>query len=1064
MKKRVTLFLSCLFISIGLIFAQTTVPSNGTVVDETGEPLIGVSVAVKGTTTGTITDIDGNFTLNVPSNSSVLVFSLVGMSPEEHKASTNMRITMQQDSQILDEVMVVAYGTAKRSSFTGSASIVKADDIVKRQTSNVVNALNGRVAGVQMQSNNGQPGTTPTIRIRGVGSDLASNAPLYVVDGVPYDGDMSAINPSDIESMTVLKDAASNALYGARGANGVIMLTTKAGKSEEAVISVDAKWGTNRRAIPNYDVIRDPATYYELAYSAIYNSLYYGKNGGDAAAAHKYALNNIFTNSGGGVGYQIYTYPKGEDFIMPGGKINPNAKLGYSDGQYYYTPDNWYDETFDSGNLRQEYNVSISGRSNKMNYYLSGSYLDDTGIIENSGFKRYTTRLKADYQAKKWLKLTTNIAYTNYVSKYPSNQTTTGSSGNLFYYANMISPIYPLYVRDVNGNIMHDPNGSIRYDYGDGVSSKFLRSFMNKSNPMSALELDVRDYRSDILSGRWGADINVYEGLKASFKYGIDLDNTRNRSLKNPYYGQYAEQGGYVYQESNKTFSTDGQILLTYNKSIGKHNFDILAAYEIYKYTYETLSGSKDKLYNPHIPEIGNAINNPQITSRKVLYQTESYFGRAQYDYDGVYFGSVSFRRDGSSRFHPDNRWGNFWSASAAWLLSKNVLNEITWLDLLKVKASFGEQGNDNLLYNDGQKVNYYPYADQFEVQNNNGNFATPMTYKGNKDLTWEKSQSLNVGIDFESFKGKLYGTLEYYRRRTSNLLYNKPVPPSLGYPTIPTNIGSRINQGIEAELNSDIFKTKDLNLTVFFNLTTQSNKIQKLAPELEGQYINGDRIYIEGESAFQLYMRSYAGVDENGVALYYKDIKDANGNVTGRETTTDWSKATKYKSGDLLPDVYGGFGLSASYKGFDFSISLGYQLGGTIYDKTYANLMHSGSSSDAGTNWHKDALNAWSQNNTSSNIPRLNSVDDYTNSLSDRFYTSSDYLSLQNITFGYTIPKNLIRKLDLSSVRLYFVADNIALLSARKGLDPRQDFTESNSGTTYSPIRSLSGGISLSF
>lgn len=1063
MKKRVMLILSCLFISIGFIFAQTT-KISGTVVDNNGESVIGASVVVKGTTIGVATDLDGKFTIEVPDGKNTLVFSLVGMNTIEHAAKQGMKVVMNDKETALDEVMVVAYGTAKKSQFTGSAGVIKSENIIKKQTSNVTNALAGQVSGVQVLSSNGQPGSTPSIRIRGTGSISASNAPLYVVDGIPYDGDIASISNADVESMTVLKDAASNALYGARGANGVILITTKSGSlggtARDAVITVDAKWGTNRKATPNYDVFTSPAGYYEKAYEALYNSQLLNK-GLSADAAHTYALSTITSKSNGGLGYKVYNVPTGEDFILKGGKINPNATLGYTEGNFYYTPDNWYDEMFDNGNLRQEYNISISGASEKISYYLSGSYLDDTGIIPNSGFERFSTRLKADYQAKKWLKIGTNLSYTNYNSKSPANQTSSGSSANIFYVANLMAPIYPLYVRNTDGTIRVDDRGLTVYDFGNNTG--FTRSFMNQSNPGSDLELDKRNNRADIFSGRWTADANIYDGLRAKVSFGYDIDNTQYKRLYNAYYGQYAPGGGIAYVGSYKTISRNLQYLLTYNKSLGNHNIDVLAGYETYKYKYSSLLGSKKKLYNPEIIELNNAINEPTATSSTVSYATESFLGRIQYDYAGEYFGSASLRRDGSSRFHKDNRWGNFWSIGGAWLLSKRVISNVEWINMLKFKASFGQQGNDALLYEDGT-ANYYPYQNQYEIVNNNGEFATPMFYLGNSDITWETSNSFNTGLDFELFNSKLSGTVEYFLRKTTDQLYFRPIPTSSGYAFHPMNIGSVSNSGLELDLSYNIVDNKVLHWSVSANATFIKNKINELDPSLtNGYFLDGSRIYEEGKSMYRYYFPKYAGVNkETGESLWYKDIVE-DGKVVGKETTNNYQAATKYGTEDLLAPIYGGFGTNLAYKGFDLSISFAYQIGGKVYDNTYASLMHTGTSSSAGQNWHKDILKSWNSENTNSNIPRVSSGDTYTNRSSTRFLTDASYLSINNINLGYTIPKSLLGKIDLSSVRIYGVVDNVALFSKRKGMDPRQSLTGVGN-YNYSPIRSISGGITVTF
>ena len=1059
MKRKLMLLMTCLMIGIGLVNAQISKVTGNVTSEEDGLPVVGASVLVKGTTVGTVTDIDGNFTLtNVPSSAGTLVISFIGMQSQEVKIKSNVNVVLKSDAEQLEEVMVVAYGTAKKSAFTGSAATIKNEKITSRQTSNVTNALAGQVAGVQTTSSTGQPGKDATVRIRGIGSISASNTPLYVVDGVPYDGEISAISTSDIESMTVLKDAASNALYGARGANGVILITTKRGKTGDARVTFDVKWGVNKRGIPSYETVSDPGKFYEMAYSAIYNADLKGyAAAGDLTSANAYANKTMLSSSY--LGYQVFTVPNGEQLIGMDGKLNPNATLGYSDGTYYYKPDNWSDELFEN-NLRQEYNLSVSGANDKMNYYMSAGYLDDQGIVPNSGFQRYSARLKADYQVKPWLKMSGNISFTHYDSREQDTESGT-SNANAFYAANIMGAIYPMYIRDAEGNIMIDNRGFQRYDYGSDTNFQ-RKNVIPNANPLASYMLDLMKYSGDVVSGKWSADIDIWGGIKAKINIGIDANNVRSTDLVNPFYGQYSETsgvGGIVSVSTQRTFSTNQQYLLTYNKTFNHiHNLDVLAGHENYNYKYQYLYGSREKIYNPNLPELNNGIMNQSNASYSQSYATEGWLFRVQYDYDGKYFGSASYRRDGSSAFHPDNRWGNFWSVGAGWLMNKeSFLENQNWIDMLKFKISYGLQGNDNLLYMNGYR-NYQPYMDQYTLTNNNSDFATTLYYKGNQDITWETSHSFNTGFDFAFWKGKLSGSIEYFSRKTTDMLYFKPVASSMGYSRFPENVGSMINRGVELDLNSNIFDTKDLTWDINFNLTHFKNKVLELAPELNGQLIDGSRIYREGESMYQLYLPKYAGVDpETGESLWALTEP----NEKGETTTTSYSEASSHRfmTGDILPKVYGGFGTSLTFKGFDFSIAFAYQLGGRILDYTYQSLM----STDAqGSAWHVDMLNAWTPENKNTNVPRMNVNDIYVSYSSDRWLTSSNYLSLQNITFGYTLPKNWTRKLQVEGVRLYFVADNVALLTARKGLDPRQGYVASDN--VYSPIRTISGGISLNF
>ncbi len=894
--------------------------------------------------------------IHICSSAKTLVISYIGMQTQEVDIKPNIKVFMRSDSEMLDEVMVVAYGTAKKSAFTGSASVIKSETLEKRQVSNLSNALSGTVSGVQTQSTNGQPGTSATVRIRGIGSMYASNNPLYVVDGIPYEGDISAVNSQDIESMTVLKDAAAAALYGARGANGVILVTTKKGKSGDTQISLDARWGVNSRLVKNYDVLQNANTYMETAYSALYNGYLYN-SGYTAERAYQLANADLFPK----LGYQVYTIPDGQYLIGRNGKLNPYATLGYSDGDYYYTPDNWSDEMFQS-NLRQEYNLSVSGGSDKLSYYLSASYLNDEGIIENSGFERISTRMNVDYQAKKWLKLGVNLSYSNVTSRSPGDQDTDAatSSGNAFFVGNFIAPIYPMYVRNADGSFQYNANtGYHVYDYGDGSSTNFTRNFMSMSNPMSGFLYDTEKYLMDILNGKWYAKIDIIDGLSLTASLGLHIDNTRQHSVGNKYYGQSASYGGSVMQYSSRVYSLDQQYLLNYKKTFGNHNLDILAGYESMDFNTESHYILGYNMYSDKNWTASNVIDRKNGSGSYNEYATIGIITRASYDFNEKYYGSVSYRRDASSRFHPDNRWGNFWSVSAAWDMAKeNFISQYDWINMLKLKASFGQQGNDNLYYKG--YTNYYPYLDQFTVSGSDGVFSDGVLYyKGSKDITWETSNSFNVGVDFALLGGRIDGTIEYFNRQTKDMLYYKPVAMSNGYTQLPMNIGSVRNSGVEIELNYTPIETNDLKWVINWNGTLMKNKILELHPDLKGEMIDGSYIYREGESLYQMYLTKYAGVDpDSGEALYW--AKDENG-VEYKDK--DWSAAynsNRQASGDLLPTIYGGVGTTLEFRGFDFSIQCAYQLGGTIYDSGYQAFMHGGDSHYMGYNWHKDILNAW--------------------------------------------------------------------------------------------------------
>ena len=1073
MKRKLMLLITCLFLGIGLANAQRGSVTGTVVSAEDGQPVVGASIVLKGTTTGTVTDMDGRFKLNVPDMTGTIVVSFVGMKQQEVKIKPQLKIEMEMDAEIMDEVLVVAYGVAKKSAYTGSASELKADKIENRQMSNVSNALIGTMAGVQTLQTNGQPGTDTTVRIRGFSSINGVSSPLYVVDGVPYDGDLSAINSQDIASMTVLKDAVSTSLYGARGSNGVVMITTKRGEQGKAKVTFDAKWGGVSRATKNYDVVTSPAQYYELLYQAYYNAYYYN-NGWTASRSHVEANNSLSDT-----GYTIYTVPDGQYLIGTNGKLNPNATLGYSDGTYYYYPDNWEDETFNT-TMRQEYNVGISGATDVFNYYASFNYLQDDGLIESSGFERLTGRLNVEYKVKKWLTIGANMSYTHTVSYYPDEQGSgsSTSSGNAFFLANTIAPIYPMYVRSADGSIMYDTSSGYKvYDYGDGQSTNFTRNYMSIANPIGDLKYNISQYNMNIFDGNWFAKLDLTHGFSVTARLSLNSDNTIYNWYANPLYGQYASYGGIAEQEQMRTTALTHQYLLNYLNTFGKHSVNVTAGFEGYRLKYEYFYGYGYDLYKMGDYTLGNATTQYNVGGQQHKYNTAGFFFTGNYNFAEKYFINVGYRRDGTSAFSEDNRWGNFFNFGLGWNMKKEpFMNNADAVDLLKIRASFGQTGNDNHNYS-SSLYGWYAYEDIFLMTGSDGSFADgTLIYKGNSDLKWEKTNSFDFGVDYSFWKSRLSGSLDFFFRATDNLLDFKQVAVSNGYSEIPINMGSVHNYGIEFEANYDIIRKKDLQWNVSFNATWFKNKIHKLSDDYEdGQYISGSRIYREGESIYNYYLVEYAGVDEStGEALYYsiqldddgEPVTDDDGNYI-EEINTDYETAYSYnrkETGSILPKVYGGFGTSVNWMGFDLSIQTSWQLGGRVYDSGYANLMSTGGTSfDAGQNFHKDLLNAWTEDNTSSSIPRIDVNDSYATSTSTRFLTSSDYFSIDNITFGYTIPNKITKKIGVDSFRVYFAAENVYLFSARQGLDPRMSLT-SVSSSWYTARRTISGGIKLSF
>ncbi len=1065
------------FLMVGvltLLSAQTAFAQRyevtGSVTDaKTGDVISFASVRVDGTMTGVSGGADGTYSINVSSReSAVLVFSFVGYKTQEVAVDgrTVVNVALEPDALALKETIVVAYGTATRESFTGSASTVSSETLSKRVVSSVTGALAGTSAGVQVTSSTGDPaaGGSSTIRIRGIGSMYASNSPLYIVDGMPYDAEISDINPNDVESLTVLKDASAAAIYGARGANGVILITTKRPTNQDAKVNVDMKWGSNSRLIPQYDVITDPGQYYETWYKKLYNEQYYA--GATSVAAHESARSRLFDQNNGGLGYNVYTVPDGQFLIGTNFKLNPNATLGYDDGEYYYYPDNWYDEVYHNS-FRQEYNVSVSGSRNGFTYFASAGYLKNGGIIDNSDYERYTARINADYQAKKWLKVTTSMSYSHSDSKSLSS-TGWGSSGNLFYITNNVGPIYPLYVRATGTHEILHENGIKMYDYNQ---TNFTRPNL-VGNAVRDNELNDAHNYADVFTGKWGVVLTPVKGLDLTANVGLSNDNTRYNELDSPF-GSASSIDGEAYVSHSRMFAVTNQYLASYATDFGgsKHDFDVLVGYESYKLTSQSLVGENDHLFDPYIGELGNALGSSSkyIYSGTTRYMTEGVLARVQYDFDKRFFVSGSYRRDASSRFAKGHRWGDFGSAGAAWVMSsERWMKNARWIDMLKLKFSYGVQGNDNL-------GSYFPYADQYSTSYNEttGEYSLSLNYKGNEDLTWESSHALNGGVEFDFFGGRFSGDIEGFQRRTSDMLYYKDVPLSSGNPTgqIPTNVGSVVNNGLEITLTGVLVESRKVYWDLTLNLTHYKNKIVSLDESVSEEGIKGSYyIYEVGGSLYETYMRKYAGVNkETGEAQYYYKVYDENGNYTGDATTTNFTNADQYKCGTTLPKIFGGLGTTFSAFGIDFSLSCSFQLGGKYYDGSYQAMMLT--QDNAGMAVHKDILNSWSEENPNSNIPRLDGNTLVGQTAVDRFMISSNYLSLDNITLGYTFPKKWTEKIKIEALRVYFTADNVAVLSARKGVDPRYSlgigsYTSGSSLNTssYSAMRNLSGGLSITF
>ncbi len=1065
MEKKLLMFLAGLFLCVGTALAQTQI--KGTVISSSdGEPVAGATIKEAGTNNGTITDVDGKFVLSVKAGAKLTV-QYIGMETQTVTARNNMRIELNLDAKSLDEVMVVAYGTAKKSAFTGSAAVVGSEELSKKITTNVADALVGSVSGLQMRGSSGQPGASQgSINIRGIASMYAGTDPLVIVDGAPYSASLSNIPTSDIESVTVLKDAASAALYGARGAAGVIIITTKKAANKEGKINVDMKWGSNSRAIPEYDVITNPGDYYSAVYSQYYNNYFY--NDGLSAEAANVKANSTMLNK---LAYNVYSYPDGEQLIGLDGKLNPNATLGRevtaSNGEtYWITPDDWSDAVY-RNSLRQEYNVNASGGTDRSSYYASLGYLNDEGIIKNTSFERISARVKADYQVKKWLKVGANVGFTNTTQDQDRN------SSAIFGFTSSMAPIFPLYLRqkDANGNlyIPKDSRGLPLYDLGSSTLGIY-RPYQNSYNPIASNQYDLYQTKGHQLNGTFNADIQITDFLKANLTSTITWGQSNTTSYYNPFFGSKTGVNGSLTKSSTENWRQNHTQTITYYDNFGKHGITAMVGHEYYKITTNYLAAQAEGGFSPSILQINAFAKKKDSNGYESGYNVEGYFGNAQYNYDNKYFGSLSYRRDASSRFAKENRWGSFWSVGGAWLLNKEEWFNASWVDELKLKASIGQQGNDN--------IGNWAYVDLYTIEQVSDTEMSASFYRlGNKEITWETTTNFNVGTEFSFWKGRLSGSFDFYTKKVSDLLFWLRIPESQGSRGYYSNVGDLRNTGVELTLTGHIIRTKDFDWSVTANAAHNTTKILKLSDTSKNDFGGFSQTsglgytmywYKEGGSLYNGFMHKYAGVNEQGQALFWVDEDVESSQITGRPgkklsyTTTSTAEASMYETGSLLPKVFGGLSTTITYKGFDATFSFDYQIGGKVFDMTYANLMSPmTSSSSGGYAIHKDYIKSWSPNNTSSSLPRWSYGDTAAGDLNDRFLTNAGYFNFQAFTVGYTFPKNWIPY--FSNIRVYCAGENLGFISARKGLDPRYSYDGVN-GTSYSPTRNISGGIQLTF
>ncbi|AJA67909.1 MULTISPECIES: SusC/RagA family TonB-linked outer membrane protein [Myroides] len=1065
-KSRLNWFYaSLLLLSVSAGYAQDKKLTG--VVSEGGMPLPGVSVTIQGTNHGTQTDLDGNYSLNVKPGD-VLVFSFIGMQDTTYKVgnANTHNVNLSTDDNILDEVIVVGYGTATKESFSGSASQISSAQIEKKSVSNAVAALAGEAAGVRIINPTGQPGAEPTVRIRGFGSVNGNRSPLYIVDGVPYSGSISSINPADIGSMTVLKDATATAIYGSRGANGVIIINTKTGKGSKSFIEVEAKTGVNWRALPQYDKIESPETYIEYAYEGLKN---YGKIKGNFSDsdATLWANQNLFKGDYGiSANFNMWNVANGGELIDPTtGKVRNGVTRKYN-------PEKWEDYAFQSSR-RIEGNLNMGGSSDKTSYYSSIGYLKDEGYSVKSDYERLTARLNLQHKPKEWLDAKMNIGYTHSQS---NNSGQASDSGSVFWFTDNIPSIYPLFLRDAEGNFVKDVYGGNQYDYGTG------RGFGALTNSIGDVHYGLNRTLRDEMNANASFIVKLYDGLTFETTIGGQYYNSTNNQRSDRYYGSAASMKGSIYKVKSEVFSYNWTKMLRYKKSFGNHGIEALAAHENYSWEYRYNTMNKSDLADPHSTELNNAGTPINSTGYISDYTLESYFGQVNYDYANKYYLTGSIRRDGSSRFK-DDKWGTFASIGASWVASKEdfMLNQ-DLVSYLKLKASYGTTGDQAV-------GSYYPGNNLWQVDTYGGSLAIYETSIGNTSLTWEKSKMFQVGAEF-SLKQFLDVNIDYYIKNTDDMIFTRAIGPSAGYASMTVNDGKLMNRGLEFNVTGHLLKTKDAYIDLSINGEYLKNELKRMPidPSTGREKVldvNGIYGRSKGYSLGDFYMREWAGVNsETGQAQWYTysyvdgagqkqyvssltdflaDNPDMEGKLT-KETTTSYARGTLQHIGkSAIPKLRGGINLSAGYKGWDFSVQMLYSLGGYAYDSAYANLM--GNGKIGGNNWHNDIANRWQKPGDITDVPRLSSnADTNVNSTSTRFLTKSDYLAINNMRLGYSLPKEYVKQLGLSDLSFFVSGDNLFLFTKRDGFNPAASEFGSSSMYQYPPLTTFTGGVKVKF
>lgn len=726
------------------------------------------------------------------------------------------------------------------------------------------------------------------------------------------------------------------------------------------------------------------------------------------------------------------------EVVLPGtGKINPAAK------ERKWT-DDWNKDVFKRG-IRQEYTLTVSGGSEKTKAYMSVSYLNDKGYVPNSGFRRVTVRGKVDQNIAKFIKAGINIAYSN-TDQDQFGAERAGSYSNIFFFGQNIAPIYPIYKYDIEtGERLYGQTGEDLYDWGE------QRAYGQLSNPYGQLLSSIVNTVRDNTSSRGYVDINILDGLKFTVNVAYDVFNTKSDNFFTPVGGDASTVNGRGTQNTSRYSALNTNQLLSYNKDFGRegqHNVSLLFGHEIKSDHSYGLAGSMTNFVDPTVSDFANAVVYQDLTSNRTSYFLQGIFGRGEYSYGNRYFLSASYRRDASSRFAPDKRWGGFWSLGLSWnAKQEKFLLPVEAVNYLKFKASYGTQGNDNILMT---KV----YEDLYRIDRVNGEASIVKVFRAAPDVTWEKSNNFNAGIESRFFD-RLSVNADFFIKETKDMIYYRALAPSQGDPASQlVNDMDMKNIGVEFEVSADIFKHRNFGWNITLNGTSYKNKITKLPSNEPAEgYASGNYWRRKGGSLYDFYMYEWRGVDsETGEALYTGKEKDL---------VHEAANAKMIQTGkSSIPAVYGGISTSWTFFGVDLSAQFAYQIGGWTLDSNYQSLMSGGS---AGTNWHKDIFHRWTPQNTDTDVPRVQNRYQEASQTSTRFLTKASYISLKNVTVGYTFPKSLTQKAKISNLRVYVIGDNLWYMSKRRGLDVRQSFSGA-AGFTYSALRTVSAGLSFTF